>query len=171
MKKKTTTRKTATKKAVKRAITKAPKKTAGKTTKKTTCTTSKNKTAPKTTAKTKATAKNNVTKAKKTTTKTAVVPKKKNEFRKNKKTGHPAYIYQKVGNDYKYIGITHAPVTQKTKNIKLEENPNPEDKRTAYARPKTKTAKTKFFGAKKPKWKVGEKDKEKINTIIKKSKN
>ena len=50
---------------------------------------------------------------------------KKDEFRKEKETGHPAYIYAKIGNKFKYIGITHSKITEGMENIKLDKNPNP----------------------------------------------
>lgn len=160
MKKKTTTRKPATKKPVKRVVTKAPKKTAGKTSKKTTCRTAKKKTAPKTTAKPKATAKNNVTKTKKT--------EKRDEFRMHKNNGHPSYIYEKVGNKYKFIGITHSQITNNIKNIQLQQNPNPKDSRKAYARPVAKQDKVKKFKKEPLKnWKMGEADKQKIKPLTK----
>ena len=90
---------------------------------------------------------------------------KRDEFRKNKKGGHPAYIYAKKGNDYKFIGITHSKITNGTQNIKLERNPNPKDKRTAYARNKTEMGKTNNFKAKEKDWKLSKVDKEKINKI------
>lgn len=72
---------------------------------------------------------------------------KKNEFRKNKASGHPAYIYAKVGNDYKFIGITHSSITDGVKNIKLDKNPDPKDKRKANARkPLSASNLNKFFG-------------------------
>ena len=61
---------------------------------------------------------------------------KKSGFRKgfrkmnNKKVdkyGHPTYVYAKIGDDYKYIGITHSPITKGVRNIKLEVNPDPKD--------------------------------------------
>lgn len=87
----------------------------------------------------------------------------KNEFRKNKDTRHPAYIYAKVGNDYKFIGLTHSPITDNVKNIKLEKNPNPADKRIAYFRPKSERAKVNKFKKKENGWSFSKKDKEKIN--------
>ena len=51
----------------------------------------------------------------------------RNEFRKNKVSGHPAYIYAKVGNKFIFLGITHSAIDSKTGelNIKLDKNPNP----------------------------------------------
>lgn len=92
----------------------------------------------------------------------------RDEFRTHKKNGHPSYIYAKVNGKYKYIGITHSEITQGTKNIKLEKNPNPSDKRTAYARPFAKQDRAKQF--KKTtlsSWKMSKKDKTKIKLITK----
>lgn len=95
---------------------------------------------------------------------------KRSEFRRNKDNGHPAYIYEKVGSRFKYIGITHASITRRTKNIRLEENPDPKKSDTAYILPYTKNAKTKRFSDKKNDWKFAEADRKKVNKIIKKSK-
>lgn len=92
---------------------------------------------------------------------------KKDEFRKNKTSGHPAYIYAKVGNEYKYIGITHSQITEGMSNIKLDKNPNPKDKKTAYARPKAEKSKTNDFKSTEKGWKLSKKDKDKINKIKK----
>ena len=95
---------------------------------------------------------------------------KRSEFRTNKKTGHPSYIYAKVGKRYKYIGITHSPITQGVRNIELEKNPNPQESETSYLRPKTKEDKIKNFKEKKKGWKFSEADKPKVKRIIKRDK-
>lgn len=87
----------------------------------------------------------------------------KNEFRKNKITGHPSYIYARVGNKYKYIGLTHSPITDRIKNIKLDKNPNPRDSRVAYFRPKSESAKTNNFKKKEEGWFFSREDKRKID--------
>lgn len=94
----------------------------------------------------------------------------KNEFRRtNKKDGknHPTYIYAREGDDYVYLGITHAKITKGTKNIQLDKNPNPKDKRTAYVRPVAQKADKSSFGEKLRGWFFGESDKEKINKLKK----
>lgn len=35
----------------------------------------------------------------------------KPHFRTHKINGHPSYIYAEMGDEYKYIGITHANIT------------------------------------------------------------
>ena len=88
---------------------------------------------------------------------------KRSEFRKNKVNGHPAYIYARVGNDYKFIGITHSEVTQGTKNIKLDKNPNPKDKSMAYIKPYSEKEKTNKFKKKYVGWKFSTADKLKVS--------
>ena len=89
----------------------------------------------------------------------------KNEFRKNKTNGHPAYIYARVGNEYKLIGITHSAITQSTKNIKLDKNPNPKDKRCAYVKPYSEKEKTNKLKKKYVGWQFSITDKLKINKL------
>lgn len=94
----------------------------------------------------------------------------KSEFRRtNLKDGknHPTYIYAKVGNEYMYLGITHAKITKGIQNIRLEKNPNPKDKRTAYVRPTSQKAHQSSFGAKIKGWFFSDSDKEKINKLKK----
>lgn len=90
---------------------------------------------------------------------------KRDEFRKNKVSGHPAYIYAKVGNDYKFIGITHSKITDGMQNIKLDKNPNPKDKKSAYALPKSDKAKTNNFKATEKGWRLGKSDRAKMDKI------
>ena len=99
---------------------------------------------------------------------------KKSGFRKgfrkmnNKRTdkyGHPTYVYAKVGKEYKYIGITHSPITKGVVNIRLEVNPNPKDKSAAYVRPKAEKADRSKFGKRLDGWKFADKDKDKIKML------
>lgn len=103
----------------------------------------------------------------------------RDEFRKRHDKigkGHPAYIYAKIGNEFKCIGITHDDITRslngkgKTVNIKLEKNPDPEDKSTAYMHPTPDKVKTKHFGKPLHGWKLSQKDKAKADEIKKKGK-
>lgn len=92
----------------------------------------------------------------------------KDEFRTHKTSGHPTYIYAKVGDKYKYIGITHSPITNKTSNIELSKNPNPKDNKKAYAKPQAQMDKTKKFkNQTKKDWELSKKDKEKLKPILK----
>ena len=92
------------------------------------------------------------------------------EFKKKKThpgKNHPTYIYKKEGDEYIYVGITHAEVTNNTKNIKLEKNPNPNDNRPAYYIPQQNKEKVSNFGRKYPNWKMSEKDKKDIRKLKK----
>lgn len=91
---------------------------------------------------------------------------KKDEFRRNKKTQHPAYIYARVGNDYKFLGITHSEITKGVKNIELEQNPNPKDKKRAYIVPKPEQQKINKFKNKNSDWKMSKSDKQKIKDYM-----
>ncbi len=92
---------------------------------------------------------------------------KKNEFRRNKDTRHPAYIYAKIGHTYKFLGLTHSPITDNVKNIKLDKNPNPKDNRQAYVRSKLGKANQSRFKQKEKGWKLSKKDKDKIQPYLK----
>ena len=95
---------------------------------------------------------------------------RRDEFRKNRSKGaggHPAYIYAKVGNRYRFLGITHSPVTQGVKNIPLEKNPNPNDARPSYMRPKARSENVASFGKVKEGWKLSEADKNGIKKHMK----
>lgn len=95
---------------------------------------------------------------------------KRNEFRKkNTKDGrgHPTYIYARQGNDYSYIGLTHAEITDGVRNIQLDKNPDPKDKRRAYFRPKSQRGHKSSFGKKLKGWRFSERDKEKIKKYTK----
>ncbi|MDR1092922.1 MAG: hypothetical protein LBL66_02100 [Clostridiales bacterium] len=96
----------------------------------------------------------------------------KQHFRRGKSTnkGHPTYIYAKVGNELKYVGITHAEITDGTKNIKLDKNPNPDDNKPSYIRPAPDKADISKFGRRLPTWKFAETDKGKVKSVIKKDK-
>ena len=93
---------------------------------------------------------------------------KRNEFRKHKPSGHPAYIYEKVGNEYKFLGITHS--NKNGKNIELEQNPEPHKQETAYIKSEYETAITKKFKDRYKGWKFSKNDKVIVNNIIKNNK-
>lgn len=100
-------------------------------------------------------------------------PSKRDEFRKkndDEGSGHPTYIYAKVGNDFKYIGMTHSEITKGVRNIKLDKNPDPEDPRDSYMRPSAQKADAGRFGTKLKGWKLAESDKPKVEEIKRKKK-
>ncbi len=89
-------------------------------------------------------------------------------FRKNKETQHPAYIIEKNGDSYDYIGLTHSPTTDNKSNIKLDKNPNPSDDRDSYILPEVKEVKK--LGRRYSKWAFSNSDKKKVEKVIKKNK-
>lgn len=94
--------------------------------------------------------------------------KRNPEFRFNRVTNHPTYIYAKDGRNYKYIGLTHAKITQGTENIPLSKNPNPKDPRSSYARPFADRKPISTFGKKLDGWSLADADKATMNAIKKK---
>ena len=92
------------------------------------------------------------------------------EFRKHnskKGGGHPAYIYRKEGDKYIYIGLTHSPISQGVKNIKLNVNPNPDDLKDSYVKPNPDKDKKSTFGKREKGWKFDSSDEEIIKKIKK----
>ena len=89
--------------------------------------------------------------------------------------GHPAFIYEKVGDEYKYIGLTTSEKI-KFKNgveiitIRLINNPDPNSKDITYAMPYYEQRPTTHFGKKLQNWKFSSKDKETIEDIKKQKK-
>ena len=94
----------------------------------------------------------------------------RNEFRKYKKSGHPSYIFEKVGNEFRFLGITHSNIDKETSKIKLERNPDPEDDGDAYIKTEVEEAKQNRFGKVKRGWELSPNDKKKVAKIIKSNK-
>lgn len=95
--------------------------------------------------------------------------RKRNEFRKNKLSGHPNYVGGESNNHFLVVGITESPKTQNQKNIRLDKNPNPKSNKIAHLRPqaeavkKNKLSKNRLFG-----WKFTSNDQQKANKILSK---
>lgn len=53
------------------------------------------------------------------------------KFRNASLTGHPQYVFGEDGKEYLVIGITSKPDTNGVKNIELENNPQPGNKKKA----------------------------------------
>lgn len=91
-------------------------------------------------------------KDKKSPRKNAVKTKKvedKDEFRKlntREEKGHLQYVCGRVGNEYESVGVTHGKRTKGVNNIPLKKNPNPEDEKPAYVRPKLTRKNAKDYG-------------------------
>ena len=79
-------------------------------------------------------------------------------------------LQKDLGKKYVYIGITHSPLTQNTKNIKLDKNPNPMDQKEAYFRARAAEASISKFKSKKKDWQLLTSDKKKADKIVEKSK-
>lgn len=92
---------------------------------------------------------------------------KKDEFRYNKANKHPAYIFARIGHDFKYLGITHSPITEGMENIELSVNPNKKDKHKAYIRKVPGQQRSNRFGPKEKEMQLANKDKVKIRDFLK----
>ena len=64
-----------------------------------------------------------------------------------------AFLFQK-GDNYIYIGLTHSPISQGVKNIKLNVNPNPHDSKDSYVKPKPNKDKKSTFGKREKGWRI-----------------
>lgn len=92
------------------------------------------------------------------------------KFHSKETTGHPRYVYDEDGREYKVIGITKSPTTNGVPNILLEQNPEPNNKDTAYIRPQSERVKKGVRNEKLNGWKFTDKDKKKVQSVIDKDK-
>lgn len=60
--------------------------------------------------------------------------------------GHLHYVCGKIGNNFQSVGITHGKRTKGVNNIPLKKNPNPQDGKQAFVRPKLTNAEAKSYG-------------------------
>lgn len=93
-------------------------------------------------------------------------PTKKDEFRKNKQTGHPAYIYALIGHNYKFLGLTHT----LPKGVKYEiiDNPNPKDKvKQIYVLTDFEVGNSGQFSKVYENWKLSKTSKKKLKPYLK----
>ncbi len=93
----------------------------------------------------------------------------------NKETrGHNGYLITKNGSgenaEFGYVSFTHSEITKKRRNVKLLQNPNPNDTTTSYAVNKAKHAKANELGDQKTGWRFNKKDKKTIKKIFNKKK-
>ena len=93
----------------------------------------------------------------------------KKHFRVNhskESSGHPSYIIRKAGDCYDSVGLTHSPITDNRKNIRLRKNPNPKDNRASYMRPFFRRDPIKRFSKRRIRgWKFIKRDKKRIRKI------
>ena len=94
------------------------------------------------------------------------------KFRKHFREGnesnhnHPTYVVQQKGKEYDFVSLTHAEQTKGSKNIKLEKNPNPKDKKVSYVRPKVLKSNKSSFGGRIKGWMFADSDKKKVDKIV-----
>jgi len=98
--------------------------------------------------------------------------KSKNEFRYNKKTKHPVYIFEDDGKKYNGVGITHKPKTFGKDNMPLDSNPQKNKTDASYIRNGIVREKHELFGDKTLKdFKFSKSDFPKVKSKIRNFKN
>lgn len=90
------------------------------------------------------------------------------KFHSKKTTGHPQYVYGEDGHEYLVIGITGAQTTNGKANIELDRNPEPENPRKAYIRPKPDKINKGIRNDRLKGWSFAESDKAKVRNVISK---
>lgn len=88
------------------------------------------------------------------------------KFKNAKLTGHPQYVYDDTGKEYKVLGITSSPKTNGIVNLKLERNPEPNNTKVAYVRTKPNKVEKGVRNERLKGWKFIESDKKKVRNII-----
>ena len=95
--------------------------------------------------------------------------KNTDEFRKlntRDEKGHLQYVCGRSGNELQSLGVTHGKRTKGVNNVPLKKNPNPEDKKQAYVRPKLTQKKAKDYGKRLDNLGLGAEDKEMVWALI-----
>lgn len=85
-----------------------------------------------------------------------------------RKIRHPAYIFFEKGNIFIYVSITHSNNVNNYLVIKLNKNPNPQDKRDSYWVAEIKKDTKDRFSRRQEKWKIDQIDDESIREFYKK---
>lgn len=91
------------------------------------------------------------------------------KFHDGKLTGHPQYVYDEDGRQYKIIGVTKSPKTDGVWNIELDCNPEPNNSAKAYIRPKPDKVNKGVKNKRLKGWKFSETDKKKVQAVIDKA--
>ncbi len=102
--------------------------------------------------------------------------KKKNyrpNFRhgKDANKGHPAYIYDKDGDELQFLSLTHSPEVEGVSTVPLNKNPNPQDSSDSFLLPEPLEAPPSKFGSRYKGWEFDPSDNGTVKGIIKKGKN
>lgn len=81
-------------------------------------------------------------------------------------TAHPQYVFDETGKTYKVLGITKSPKSKGVLNVKLQVNPEPNNKEAAYIRTKPQEIKKGVQNEKLKGWKFSSADKATVKKII-----
>ena len=88
------------------------------------------------------------------------------KFKFGKFTGHPQYVYDEDGNEYKVIGLTQSSHTNGVANIPLDKNPEPNNSEQAYIRPKPDRVNKGVRNERLKGWRFADSDKPKVQAVI-----
>lgn len=76
----------------------------------------------------------------------------RSKFMFNRRTNHPAIVFEEFGNKYGYISITHSKIYRRRKNIPLPENPEKGNTTKAYILPNPRKDKKNHLLLKRSQW-------------------
>ena len=88
------------------------------------------------------------------------------KFHNKETTGHPQYVYDETGKEYKVIGITESSQTNGILNIRLKCNPEPNSTKAAHIRPSPSKINKGVRSTKLKGWKFSNEDKKKVQAVI-----
>ena len=83
----------------------------------------------------------------------------------NHRIKHPTIVFEDLGKDYGYIGITHSKVYRKRNNIPLQVNPEKGNSSKACILPYPRKDKKKSFTPEKKQMTIGSKNRYWINKV------
>ena len=88
------------------------------------------------------------------------------KFHNKETTGHPQYVYDETGKEYKVLGITSSPKTNGVLNIRLKVNPEPKNSNAAYVLPTTSKINKGVRNTKLKGWRFSSSDKKVVQDVI-----
>lgn len=88
------------------------------------------------------------------------------KFHTKETSGHPSFVYDEKGNEYKVVGVTSSPRTNGVLNIQLKKNPEPGNTNKAYIRPKPMKINKGVRNTKLKGWTFSSEDKKVVQEVI-----
>lgn len=94
-----------------------------------------------------------------------MTPKIKIQIRYNHNTKHHSAVVAEEGDTYDNFTLTHSDNTSGRENIKLKQNPNPNDDEPSYLVPRLRNHKKNKFDREKRNWQLDPDDEEMISVL------